>query len=122
MKWSGAIKPINVELPEDLHRAMKTQAPARGMTVKDAYAEALSVWLDKDDPLADGEFVKCPTHLRELIQKMIIRLHAMDAAMLPAMEKLLMRFSEPGAIEDILSDDGKRTLLGPRVVSHRKPS
>jgi hypothetical protein len=45
MKWRGPIKPINVELPEDLHLAVKSEAPIRNLSTKAAYVQALERWL-----------------------------------------------------------------------------
>jgi hypothetical protein len=103
---------------EDKRHALRTTFQAVGH-------ESFLEWLSSAGSAGEradsnGEFVKCPAHLRELVQTMIVRLHAMDSAMLPAMEKLLIRFSEPGAIEDILSAEGRRALLGPRAVSSKK--
>jgi hypothetical protein len=48
MKWTGDIKPRNIELPEDLHAEIKSVAAKRGTTLKGAYQEALEQWLEPE--------------------------------------------------------------------------
>jgi hypothetical protein len=45
MKWVGDIKNTNVELPDDLHHAVKTKALALKKSARQAYQEALEAWL-----------------------------------------------------------------------------
>jgi hypothetical protein len=42
MKWSGRIIAVNIEVPEELHKAMKKLAVDRDTTVKQLYAQAAS--------------------------------------------------------------------------------
>lgn len=79
MRWTGEIKPTNIELPEDLHNAMKSEAPKRQMTVKVAYREAATAWIDA----APGSKLGEPS----------------GAKLSPLMEKL--RFVEAHAEEDM---------------------
>lgn len=45
MNWRGPIKDIQVELPADLHRAVRTKAIAEDMKIYQAYAMALEWYL-----------------------------------------------------------------------------
>lgn len=45
MEWSGQLKSRNVEIAEDLHAAVKSEAAKRGIPLYEAYAEALTNWL-----------------------------------------------------------------------------
>lgn len=65
----------------------------------------------------DSEFVKCPLTIRPVILTAIARLLEMDPKDLPAMEHLIVRFSQPGYIETLLADNARATLkTGPQPV------
>jgi DNA replication initiation complex subunit (GINS family) len=45
MNWKGPIKPVYLDLPEDLHLKVKSEAPLRKTTARAAYQEAVERWL-----------------------------------------------------------------------------
>lgn len=45
MKWDGPIKSIYIDLPEDLHLAVKSEAPKRRLTAREAYIRGMTEWL-----------------------------------------------------------------------------
>jgi hypothetical protein len=110
MNWTGKIKPVYVEMPEDLHRAMKSAAPTRGMTLRVAVMQALDSWLappamGEGDPLKRPEGVAPATDLSHadtagLTAKQIeqveafVRLLRLDHPELSAMAEGLLGMSE----------------------------
>lgn len=46
MRWTGSIKSVYIDLPEDLHEAVRSMAPRRKMTARAAYIQAAERWLD----------------------------------------------------------------------------
>lgn len=74
MEWNGPIKPVNVELPDELHRAVKSAAPLRGTTTKGAYQIALEDWLYPEADRKDSDSDDKPTLTREeqaLVDKLV---------------------------------------------------
>lgn len=120
---SEAERKISLRFTDEEFTALEDKRHSLRTTFQAVGREFFLQWLEQSGSVLpaqpSGEFVKCPAHIRELVNTMIVRLCAMDQAMLPAMEKLLVRFSEPGVIEDILSAEGKRALLGPRIVGKK---
>lgn len=51
MKWTGSIKAKQVEIPEDLHAAVKAKAASMSIRTVDGYIDALDRWVSGDDPL-----------------------------------------------------------------------
>lgn len=69
----------------------------------------------QDQP--EGEFVKCPERIRSVVQTAINHLIEMDPNDLPRMEHLIVRFSRPGYIEELLAENAKTVVAsGPRAV------
>lgn len=65
----------------------------------------------------EGEFVKCPTRIRPVILTAIARLIEMDPEDLPTMERLIVRFSQPGYIQTVLDENAREALkTGPQPV------
>lgn len=64
MTWQGPIKPINVDLPEDLHLAVRSEAPRRKLTTKAAYLVALEEWLGKGAAESANQTAEPLTNIR----------------------------------------------------------
>lgn len=74
MNWKGPIKPVYIDLPEDLHAKVRSEAPLRKTTARAAYQEAIERWLFPNTDRKDSDSEDKPTLTREeqaLVDKLV---------------------------------------------------
>lgn len=104
MAWSGAIKNTNVELPDDLHQAIKEAAVKRRTTIKQAYLEALEGWLQESPSIStESPVAQIDTSLGStLSNKLVVALQRLESAgrrpEAEALAHLIVVMAQQGAI------------------------
>jgi hypothetical protein len=61
MEWKGPIRTINMDLPDDMHLQVKSVAPLRKMSLRQAYIQGMTNWLNAGEssgariPASEGD-------------------------------------------------------------------